>query len=173
MVLSKRINIEAKKIKIVKDWPKPKSVRDTQVFLGFANFYWQFIQGFNRIAALLTLMLKTTGSPKKPAPSKNDSSRSAFSRNNNSKPASGKDDGDGEVNRFGVGKKGVEHTKKSGKLFMSRKSKSEKTSKSRNLAKSGKKLLKSRNSTNFNVMEVRSKFLTPNTRTAFTKAPIL
>ena len=36
---SKDINIEAKKIEVVKKWPEPKSVRDIQVFLGFTNFY--------------------------------------------------------------------------------------------------------------------------------------
>ena len=54
--------MEDKKIKAVEQWPEPKLVRDIQVFLGFANFYWQFIQGFSRIAAPLTSMLKTTGS---------------------------------------------------------------------------------------------------------------
>ena len=34
-----------------------------KVFIGFANFYRRFIRGFSRIAALLTLMLKTIGSP--------------------------------------------------------------------------------------------------------------
>ena len=33
-------------------------VKDIQVFIGFANFYWRFIQGFSKIAAPLTLMLK-------------------------------------------------------------------------------------------------------------------
>ena len=68
----------------------------------------------------------------------------------------------------------MEHAKKSGK------SKSEKTSKSQNLAKSGKKLSKNGNSTNFNATEDRPKFLTPDARTAFnrlrlafTEAPIL
>ena len=37
------------------------SVRDIQVFIGFANFYQRFIRGFSKIATLLTLMLKTTG----------------------------------------------------------------------------------------------------------------
>ena len=37
-------------------------MQDIQVFISFANFYWRFIWGFNRIAALLTSMLKTTGS---------------------------------------------------------------------------------------------------------------
>ena len=33
-----------------------------QVFIGFANFYRSFIQGFSRIATSLTAMLRTTGS---------------------------------------------------------------------------------------------------------------
>ena len=114
VVSSKGISMEAERIEVIKDWPEPKSVRDIQVFLGFANFYRRFIQGFNRIAAPLTSMLKTTGSPDEPAPSRNDDSR----------PASGRNDGNGEVDGFGVGGNGVEHAKKSGK------SKSEKTSKS-------------------------------------------
>ena len=32
------------------------------VFIGFANFYQRFIQGFSRIPTSLTAMLKTTGS---------------------------------------------------------------------------------------------------------------
>ncbi len=51
--------IEEKQIKAVHDWPEPQSVRDIQIFLGFANFYWRFIQGFSRLAAPLTSMLKT------------------------------------------------------------------------------------------------------------------
>ena len=46
----------------MKNWPEPKSVQDIQVFISFANFYRGFIQGFNKIAALLTSMLKTTRS---------------------------------------------------------------------------------------------------------------
>ena len=43
------------------------SVRNIQVFLGFANFYWQFIQRFSHIAASLTSILKTTGSTRSAA----------------------------------------------------------------------------------------------------------
>ena len=57
---SKGISMEAKRIEVVRKWPEPKSVRDIQVFLGFANFYRQFIKGFSKIAAPLTSMLKTT-----------------------------------------------------------------------------------------------------------------
>ena len=38
------------------------AVGSQQVFIGFANFYRRFIQGFSRIAISLTAMLKTTGS---------------------------------------------------------------------------------------------------------------
>ena len=60
MVSSKTIRMEDKKIEAVKQWLEPQSIQDIQFFLGFANFYRQFIQRFNRIAAPLTLMLKTS-----------------------------------------------------------------------------------------------------------------
>ena len=112
-------------------------------------------------------MLKTTESPDRPAPSKNNSSKSASSRNNNSKPISEKNNNNNEVNEFDVDGNNVKHAKKLGKLSKSRKLKSKKISKSQNLAKSGKKLWKSGNSTNFNVTENKSKFLTFDVRIAF------
>ena len=54
------IQIEKKQIKAIRDWPELQSVRDIQIFLGFANFYQWFIQGFSGLAAPLTSMLKTT-----------------------------------------------------------------------------------------------------------------
>ncbi len=54
------IQIEEEQIKAVHDWPEAQSVRDIQVFLGFANLYQRFIQGFSRLVALLTFMLKTS-----------------------------------------------------------------------------------------------------------------
>ena len=114
-------------------------------------------------------MLKTTGSPDKPVSGKNNSNKSTSSKNDNNKPAFRKNNSDGKVNRFGVGRNDVKHTKKSGKLFKSGKSKSKKTSKSQKLAKSGKKLSKGGNSTNFNAMEDKPKFLTPNARTTFNR----
>ncbi len=57
VISAQRIKIEEEKIEAVKAWPKPQSVRDILVFLGFAKFYRRFIQNFSRIAALLTSML--------------------------------------------------------------------------------------------------------------------
>ena len=62
VVSSQGIQIEDERIEAVRNWPEPKSVQDIQVFIGFANFYQQFIQSFNRIAAPYTSILKTTGS---------------------------------------------------------------------------------------------------------------
>ena len=50
--------MEDERIETMKNWPKPKSARDIQVFLDFVNFYWRFIQGFSKIAGPLTSMLK-------------------------------------------------------------------------------------------------------------------
>ena len=33
------IRMEDKRIEVIKDWPKPKSMWDIQVFISFANFY--------------------------------------------------------------------------------------------------------------------------------------
>ena len=40
---AQKIRMEEKQIEAVKNWPKPKLIRDIQVFLGFANFYQRFI----------------------------------------------------------------------------------------------------------------------------------
>ena len=48
VVLFKEISIEVEQIEVVKKWPKPKLVQDIQVFLGFANFYHQFIKKFSK-----------------------------------------------------------------------------------------------------------------------------
>ena len=59
--------MEDERIEAVKNWPEPTSVRDIQVFIGFANFYQRFIQGFSIIATPLTFLLKTTGSSEESA----------------------------------------------------------------------------------------------------------
>ncbi len=38
-----------------------RSVREVQVFLGFANFYRRFIEGYSRVVGPITNLLKTTG----------------------------------------------------------------------------------------------------------------
>ena len=52
------IAMEPQRVEAIQSWPEPKSFRDIQVFIGFANFYRRFICGFSTIAAPLTSMLK-------------------------------------------------------------------------------------------------------------------
>ena len=52
------IKMEEEKVKDVLDWPQLKCVKDVQKFLGLANYYHQFIQGFASIARPLYDMMK-------------------------------------------------------------------------------------------------------------------
>ena len=47
------IKMEEGKVKGVLEWPTSKCVKDMQKFLGLANYYYQFIEGFTSIARLL------------------------------------------------------------------------------------------------------------------------
>jgi hypothetical protein len=38
------------KLKAVKDWPRPKTIKDIQKFLGFCNFYRHFVQNYSELA---------------------------------------------------------------------------------------------------------------------------
>ena len=162
--------MEAKKIEVVKKWFEFKSIWDIQVFLNFDNFYWQFIQVFNKITVLLTLMFKKIRLSNELASS---GSRSASSKNNNNKPVFEKNNDNNKVNEFEICNYGVEHTKKS------RKSKSQKSSKSQKLSKlrksksekltTSKKPSKNENSPNFSAKEAGSSFLTFGAKKAFNR----
>jgi len=52
------IKMEKEKVKGVLEWPTPKCVKDMQKFLGLANYYRRFIEGFASIARLLYDMVK-------------------------------------------------------------------------------------------------------------------
>ena len=48
-----QVKMEQEKIKAVKEWKTPMRVKDVKSFLGFANFYRQFIHNFSHTARLL------------------------------------------------------------------------------------------------------------------------
>lgn len=48
--------MDPQKVQAVAEWPKPKSHNDLQQFLGFTNFYRQFIRGYSTLAASLTAL---------------------------------------------------------------------------------------------------------------------
>jgi transposase InsO family protein len=58
IVSSSGVSMAQDKINAVTDWPMPTKVKELQQFLGFANFYRRFIQGYSRICAPLTRLLK-------------------------------------------------------------------------------------------------------------------
>ena len=47
------------KLDTIAIWPVPESFQDIQVFLGFANFYRQFIETFSKVTAGFLDMLKS------------------------------------------------------------------------------------------------------------------
>lgn len=54
------ISMDPAKVEAIVSWPTPKSVRDIQVFIGFANFYRRFVKNFSAIAGPMTRLLKKT-----------------------------------------------------------------------------------------------------------------
>jgi hypothetical protein len=52
--------MESDRIAIIEDCPKPKSIRDVQVLLVFANFHLQFIREYAKVTLLLSELLRTT-----------------------------------------------------------------------------------------------------------------
>uniref|UniRef100_A0A3B3BMY4 Gypsy retrotransposon integrase-like protein 1 n=1 Tax=Oryzias melastigma TaxID=30732 RepID=A0A3B3BMY4_ORYME len=58
VISAQGVAMDQGKVDAVLQWPQPKSVRELQRFLGFANFYRRFIRGFSTVAAPLTSLLK-------------------------------------------------------------------------------------------------------------------
>ncbi|RKK36831.1 Transposon Tf2-6 polyprotein, partial [Fusarium oxysporum f. sp. cepae] len=52
------IRMDRRKIAAVAEWKTPTTVKETQSFLGFANYYRRFIKGFSKIAIPLTEITK-------------------------------------------------------------------------------------------------------------------
>ena len=50
--------MEKEKVKEVLEWPTLKCIKDMQKFLGLANYYRQFIEGFATLARLLHDVVK-------------------------------------------------------------------------------------------------------------------
>jgi hypothetical protein len=58
IISSRGISMETSRITAIVEWPVPICVRDIQVFLGFANFYRRFVEGYSRIVVPVTSLLK-------------------------------------------------------------------------------------------------------------------
>lgn len=55
------VSTDPSKIKAVEQWPTPTSQKQLRSFLGLANYYRRFIQGYSIIARPLTTLLKKDG----------------------------------------------------------------------------------------------------------------
>ncbi|XP_069488928.1 uncharacterized protein [Ambystoma mexicanum] len=52
------VTMDKNKVQSIIDWPSPKSVKDIQSILGFANFYRRFIDGFAKKVQPITRLLR-------------------------------------------------------------------------------------------------------------------
>ncbi len=52
------VRMDPAKIAVVKDWPTPKSIKELRSFLGLANYFRRYIQGYSSLVAPLTALLK-------------------------------------------------------------------------------------------------------------------
>ncbi len=62
VISQKGIQMDQGKVKAIREWPLPQSVKELQRFLGFTNFYRQFVKNFSMLTASLTSLLR--GKPK-------------------------------------------------------------------------------------------------------------
>lgn len=58
IILSEGMSMDPATVATVKEWPSLEVVKGVQTFLGFANFYRRFIQGFSELVSPLTTLTK-------------------------------------------------------------------------------------------------------------------
>ena len=52
------VTMSERKVESILKWKAPRSVKDLQIFIGFANFYRRFIENFSKICKPITDTLK-------------------------------------------------------------------------------------------------------------------
>jgi hypothetical protein len=59
MIVSREgIKMDDSKVKAIREWPTPKTVRGVRSFLGLANFYRRFIEDYAQVAQPLNDLTK-------------------------------------------------------------------------------------------------------------------
>lgn len=62
------VSMDPSKVAAIEEWDEPKSFKDIQTFLGFANFYRGFIAGYSKIVTPITNLLVGMKAGKKTGP---------------------------------------------------------------------------------------------------------
>ncbi len=71
LVSSKGVAVDPEKVRTVRDWPEPTTVRNVRAFLGFTGFFRRFIKGYASIAEPLFKYLRCDTVKKKQKRSQN------------------------------------------------------------------------------------------------------
>lgn len=50
------VTMDKQKVSAIHEWLRPRTIKELQRFLGFANFYRHFIKNFSQVAAPLTYL---------------------------------------------------------------------------------------------------------------------
>ena len=58
VILVKGVSVDPKKIEAVVNWKPPKDVSEVRSLLGLAGYYRKFVEGFSKIAAPLTKLIR-------------------------------------------------------------------------------------------------------------------
>ena len=58
VIYEEGIAVDPEKIRAIMEWPIPKDVADIRSFMGITSYYSRFIEGFSKIAYLITSLQK-------------------------------------------------------------------------------------------------------------------
>jgi len=58
VIMGEGFQMEKEKVEGVRNWPTLQCVKDVQKFLGLANYYWQFVKDFAKIAKPLHQLVR-------------------------------------------------------------------------------------------------------------------
>ena len=58
VISTNEIEVDSSKVLVMQEWQEPTTVRGVQGFLGFCNFYCQFIRDYRQVARPLTALTR-------------------------------------------------------------------------------------------------------------------